>query len=93
VDIFGGAVKNIDLSLAEEACALVTGARQRTYDHPAHNFARIAALWEVVLGQPVTPKQVGLCMVMVKLAREVHAPQRDNIVDAIGYLLTTEASQ
>ena len=86
-------MKEIDLTLAAEACSLVTGARQQTYDHPANNFARIAALWEVVLGQPVTPKQVGLCMVMVKIAREVHAPQRDNIVDAIGYLLTSEASQ
>ena len=45
----------------------------------------------MILGQPVTPEQVGLCMVIVKLAREVNGHKRDNIVDAIGYLLTTDA--
>ena len=83
--------KPIDATLAQEAINLVTGPRQQTYAHPAVNFARIAKGWEMVLGIPVTPEQVAACMVQVKLAREVNAHTRDNIVDAIGYLLTLDA--
>jgi len=83
--------KPIDFTLATEACELVTGPRQAAYAHPSLNFARIAKGWEMVLGIPITPEQVGLCMVVVKLAREVNGHKRDNIVDAIGYLLTTDA--
>jgi len=83
----------IDATLAQEAINLVTGPRQQSYAHPAVNFARIAKGWEMILGQPVTPEQVGLCMVIVKLARQVNAHSRDNYADAIGYLLTADAAR
>lgn len=83
--------RDIDFTLATEACELVTGPRQQAYAHPSVNFGRIAKGWEMILGQPVTAEQVGLCMVVVKLAREINAHSRDNLVDAIGYLLTTDA--
>jgi hypothetical protein len=54
------------------------------------NFERIAAIWSVVLGIKVTPEQVGLCMVGVKLAREAHMPKRDNLVDGAGYFGTVQ---
>ena len=41
-----------------------------------------------ILGIEVTPKQVGLCMVGVKISREVHEHKRDNLVDGAGYLKT-----
>ena len=87
----GDPVKPIDKSLLEEAYQLVTGDRQKDYDHPARNFDRIARLWSVALDKDITPEDVATCMVLVKIARQVHAPKRDNIVDAIGYLLTLEA--
>ena len=71
----------------------MTGPRQQSYAHPAVNFARIAKGWEMILGQPITPEQVGLCMVVVKLARQVNAHSRDNYCDAIGYLLTADAAR
>jgi len=83
--------KPIDATIATEAIALVTGDRQKQYGHPSKNFQETAALWSVVLGIPVTPEQVALCMVQVKIARELHNPKRDNIVDAIGYLMTYDA--
>jgi hypothetical protein len=84
--------KPIDNSIAEEAMAIVSGARQQTYGHPSKNFQDTARLWSVVLGIEVTPQQVALCMVHLKLAREVFSPKRDNLVDAIGYLLAYDAT-
>lgn len=81
----------VDGTIAQEAIGLVTGDRQASYGHPYINFKETADLWSVVLGTEVTPEQVGLCMVMLKIAREIHVPKRDNLVDAIGYLLTYDA--
>lgn len=84
--------KPIDNSIAQEAMDIVSGARQQTYGHPSKNFQDTARLWSVVLGIEVTPQQVALCMVHLKLAREVFSPKRDNLVDAIGYLLAYDAT-
>ena len=83
--------KNIDPSIAQEAISLVTGDRQAAYGHPSKNFQETADLWSVVLGIKVTAEQVALCMMLVKVAREVNKPKRDNLVDAIGYLLAYDA--
>ncbi len=77
-------------TILEEAQRLITGDRNRTYDHPLDNFQRIADIWSVVLGIKVTPEQVGLCMVGVKLAREAYMPKRDNLVDGAGYFGTVQ---
>jgi hypothetical protein len=45
----------------------------------------------VILDKEVTEEEVGLCMVGLKLAREVFKHNRDNFVDLIGYALTTDA--
>jgi len=85
--------KPIDQTIAEEAADLVSGDRQAAYGHPYDNFLETARLWSVVLGMNVTPEQVALCMVQVKLAREINVPKRDNLVDAIGYLLCYDAAR
>ena len=49
-------------------------------------MAAIAARWSLTLGRPVTPAQVTLCMIDLKLARLVPRPgYRDGVVDVIGY--------
>jgi hypothetical protein len=78
------------LSSVETAIRLVDGARQADYGHPFDDFSKTALHWQAILGHPVTPEQVALCMVGVKLSREVNRPKADNIVDAHGYLLTYE---
>lgn len=77
-------------TILEEAQRLITSDRNASYDHPLDNFSRIAAIWSVVLGREVTPEQVGLCMVGVKLAREAYLPKRDNLVDGAGYFGTVQ---
>jgi hypothetical protein len=84
-------VKPIDPTLATDAIHVVNGPRQRDYAHPKVNFTRIAALWSPVLGITVTPEQVALCMIQVKVAREINRHTRDNLVDLIGYTLTLDA--
>ena len=74
--------------IAAYAAQLVQKDRNADYDHPLDNFTRIARIWEVILDAPVTAEQVALCMVGVKIGREVHRTKLDNTVDGIGYFLT-----
>lgn len=78
-------------TITEEAQRLVLGDRQDDYGHPAEDFARTGRIWAAILGlDEVTPQQVALCMVGVKMSREVNRPKRDNRVDGIGYWLTDD---
>ena len=66
--------------------AEVLRERAGAYGPPAASMASIAARWSVTLGRPVTPQQVVLCMIDLKLARLAHDPShRDSLVDVIGY--------
>lgn len=68
------------------ASKLITGQRQSDYGTPAENFARVARLWEVVLGIEVTPAQVALCLGQLKVARLIKSPDHlDSWVDLAGY--------
>ncbi len=84
-------MKPIDPTLAADAVQAVTGPRQRDYAHPKINFQRIANLWSIILDVDITPEQVALCMIQVKIAREMNRHTRDNLVDLIGYTLTLDA--
>lgn len=81
---------NNDESVLEEAQRLIYNDRNESYDHPLDNFTRIAQVWSAILGYKVSPEQVGLCMVGVKLAREAYQPKRDNLVDGAGYFGTIQ---
>jgi len=78
------------------AARIVLGPRGAYYDHPFDNFARTAHIWTGVLysklrdGETVSPEDVAMCMVGVKVAREAFRHKRDNLTDAHGYLLTLE---
>lgn len=77
--------------LAALAVELVFGDRHADYGHPLDNLDRAARMWSVVLGIEVTAEQVCLCMVGMKIAREVNRPKMDNPVDGMGYWLTLAA--
>ena len=66
--------------------ARVVGQRRRTYGDPAASMAAVAARWSITLGRPVTPAQVVLCLIDLKLARLGHDPAHaDSILDVAGY--------
>lgn len=74
--------------LAAYAARLVADDRNSQYGHPLDNLDRAARIWSVILGCDVTAEQVALCMVGMKIARQVHKPKPDTVVDLIGYALT-----
>jgi hypothetical protein len=60
--------------------------RERIYGPPSALFERIAARWSLVLGTTVSPAQVALCLIDLKLARLSRDPTHlDSIVDIAGY--------
>lgn len=75
---------------AQKADEVVYGEREETYDDPNQNFRKIAQVWSGILGIPIKASQVGLMMVGLKLVRESHKHQDDNLIDAHGYLMCTE---
>lgn len=73
------------------AGAHLTAVRGERYGHPSENFGRIARLWEPILGVSVTPQQVGLAMIAVKLGRLIETPDDpDSIADIAGYAATLD---
>lgn len=74
------------MSILLEAEQIINGERREAYGDVRESFAKIAALWSVVLGVAVTPSQVALCMTLLKIQREANKPGYDNRLDAIGYI-------
>jgi hypothetical protein len=79
---------------ADRATELVLGDRNAAYGHPGEDYAKVAKIWSgllyPILQRDITPQEAILMMVGLKLAREVHIPKSDNIIDAHGYLLCYE---
>jgi hypothetical protein len=71
--------------LLAEAVAVVRDPRH-TYGQPLDLFERVAVRWSQVLGTKVTPAQVIVCLLDLKVARLAHDPRHlDSITDVAGY--------
>ena len=80
------------MNILEEANSLTAGDRQDDYGHPAEDFQKVV---DMAKGLGLVPETFNvydhcLYMVLVKLAREVNKPKRDNLVDGAGYFRTLE---
>jgi hypothetical protein len=75
-------------TVLQEADRIVASDRNSDYGHPYEDFSRTAGMASAMFGFPVTPEQVGLFMVCIKLSRECHKHKRDNLVDLAGYAKT-----
>jgi len=79
------------LSVLDEADAATSGDRRRDYGTATANHERIASGWNwyldarAVKDAPITPLDAAMMMIVLKIARSVHRPKRDNFVDIIGY--------
>lgn len=82
--------KKPESAIFNDALNVVYGHRRQAYGTPEDNFTRIGKAWESILEIEITPKQVALMMIMLKVVREDHSHQRDNLVDIGGYLLCLE---
>jgi hypothetical protein len=66
--------------------ARVVRDRRHAYGQPCDLFERVAARWSQVLGIPVTPAQVIVCLIDLKVARLAHDPGHlDSVTDIAGY--------
>ena len=66
--------------------AQVIAERSTQYGDAATNMAAIAVRWSATLGREITPAQVVLCLLDLKLARLAHDPtHEDSAVDVCGY--------
>ena len=66
--------------------ANVIAERSSQYGDAASNMAAIAARWSATLGHEISPAQVVLCLLDLKLARLAHDPtHEDSAVDVCGY--------
>ena len=64
----------------------ILAERDAAYGDASASMAAIAARWSLTLGHPVTPAQVALCMIDLKLTRLARDPNYpDGPVDLIGY--------
>jgi hypothetical protein len=84
--------------LLQRANELISGDRQTNYGNKLQNFAQIAMFWNATLAtkltSPVTPEDVALCMMGVKMARLAKSPDHeDSILDVAGYAGCYEALQ
>lgn len=69
--------------LLEHAAGLVN-RRRREYGEPADLFEHVAGRWSLTLGTRVSPAQVVLCLIDLKLARLARHPKHlDSIVDMV----------
>lgn len=68
--------------MLQDAASIIAEA----YGDAATSMTTIAARRSLTLGHTVTPAQVVLCMIDLKLARLVRDPKhRDSAADVIGY--------
>jgi Domain of unknown function (DUF6378) len=73
------------MSALDEAKQIVYNDRQAMYGDPLPSARRTAMMWSAVLGIEVTPQQVIMCMIMMKVSREIGGHNHDHIVDIAGY--------
>jgi len=72
-------------ALLEHASGVVT-RRRREYGEPVDLFEHIAKRWSLTLGVKISPAQVILCLIDVKMARLARDPMHlDSQVDVAGY--------
>ncbi|KNX40394.1 hypothetical protein ROE7235_02611 [Roseibaca ekhonensis] len=83
--------RSIILTEAEQVLEI----RAEEYGPARVSLDKIAARWSQNLGCEVTPAQVVLCMIDLKMVRLTHdVDHRDSLVDVIGYaVLMSEAQQ
>lgn len=75
------------MSILQQADEIINGERAVDYGSATDNFKRIADLWSVVFGHPVTVEQVTLCMIGLKMARLCNTPgHEDSWMDIAGYV-------
>ena len=69
-----------------EEIQVTLNERGSVYGSSRTNHERISELWSGYLGDYISPMQVSMCMLLVKVSRLTETPNhKDSIKDLIGY--------
>ena len=71
--------------ILEQTIRIVTGQRQQDYGDKVVNHRNIADLWSSYLNKKISPHDVAICMLLVKVARHKNSKTKDCYVDMAGY--------
>lgn len=69
----------------DTAKQIILHDRQQTHGDPEDNFAVIANLWSAYLNRAISPSDVAMLMILVKIARSKTGSSLDNFIDIAGY--------
>jgi hypothetical protein len=82
----------VEVPLLHRAHELINGQRQEDYGDKRQNFSQTAMIWSGILahkllpGLALTPEDVALCMMGLKISRLAKTPDhKDSILDIAGY--------
>lgn len=77
--------------LGADAARMAYADRQQDYGDPTPNLSTIGAVWGEILGtDPIAPDMVALMMCGMKLVRATGRMNRDDLVDAVAYLMLAD---
>jgi hypothetical protein len=69
-----------------EHAADIVSRRRREYGEPVDLFEQVAKRWSLTLGTELSPAQVVLCLIDLKVARLARDPRHfDSQADVAGY--------
>jgi len=72
--------------ILDAARARVCGERNKNYGEPENNFGLIAKLWSDYKGVKISPVDVCMMMILLKIARiRAGTDTRDSFIDLAGY--------
>lgn len=71
--------------VARKAAELVEGDRDEAYGDALKEFGRISAVFEELTGHCITPEDMALLFICMKLVRDSFRAKEDNMVDVCGY--------
>jgi hypothetical protein len=86
IRLYPSMVKLEKEDVCDVAKRLTSYDRQLDYGSPIEDFTKQAKMWSVILNTNVTPQQIAMCMIAVKLCRMTNSPRhRDSAIDVVGY--------
>lgn len=78
------------LELLRRAAEIVE-SRRAAYGEPVDLFEQVAKRWSLTLGPRISPAQVVLCLLDLKLSRLARDPRHaDSLLDLIGYAIVLQ---
>ena len=73
------------MSIILDEAKKIVYEKNAIYGQSEDNFAVTASLWSAYLGKPIQPEDVGMMLILMKVASERYMHKKDNLVDIAGY--------